>query len=51
MYQQLSLLEDPPPADAAPVWNTLDENLRAQIVQKLAQMIAKTVADMEAHDE
>jgi hypothetical protein len=42
--QQLSFLEAPPPQDAAPVWNTLDEEQRAALVMKLARLIAKTIA-------
>ena len=51
MQQQLRLLEDPPPAGVAPVWHTLDEEQRAEIVRKLAQVIAKTIADLEDHHE
>lgn len=42
--QQLSLLEAPPPQNAPPVWNTLDEEHRASLVKRLARLIAKTIA-------
>ena len=45
--QQLTLLEDPPPAGAAPVWNTLDEAQRAEIVTRIARLIAKAIAQLE----
>ena len=51
MQQQLRLLEDPPPAGVAPVWHSLDEAQRAEIVKKLAQVIAKIVADPEERHE
>lgn len=51
MEQQLRLLEDPPPAGVVPVWNTLDEQQRAEIVKKLAQVLAKTIAEPEEHHE
>lgn len=41
--QQLSLLDEPPPAGTAPVWPTLDEAQRADAVKRLAQLIAKAV--------
>lgn len=41
--QQLSLLEEPSPAGAAPVWQTLDEEQRADVVRRLARLIAKAV--------
>ena len=49
--QQLTLLEDPPPAGDAPVWNTLNEAQRAEIIKKLAEVLAKTIADPEDHHE
>ena len=45
--QQMILLEDPPPAGAAPVWNTLDEEQRAEIVTRLARLIAQALAQLE----
>lgn len=42
--QQLSFLEAPPPQNAPPVWNTLDEEQRAALVKRLARLIAKTIA-------
>lgn len=42
--QQLSFLEVSPPDDAAPVWNTLDEEQRAALVRKLARLMTKTIA-------
>lgn len=42
--QQLSFLEAPPPQNAPPVWNTLDEEHRAGLVKRLARLIAKTIA-------
>ncbi len=41
--QQLSLLEEPLPAGAAPVWQTLDEEQRADVVRRLARLIAIAV--------
>ena len=41
--QQLSLLEEPPPDDAAMVWTLLDEEQRIGVVTKLARLIAKTI--------
>jgi hypothetical protein len=49
--QQLSLLEEPPPAGAAPVWQTLDEEQRAAIVGRLARLIAKAVVDQKNKPE
>jgi hypothetical protein len=51
MEQQMRLLEDPPPAGAVPVWTTLDEEQRAAIVKKLAEVLAKAVAEPEEHHE
>lgn len=51
MQQQLRLLEDPPPAGVAPVWNSLEETQRAEIVKKLAQVIAKIIANPEEPHE
>jgi hypothetical protein len=51
MEQQLRLFEDPPPAGAVPVWTTLDEDQRAAIVKKLAQVLAKAIAEPEEHHE
>jgi len=45
--QQTILFEDPPPAGTAPVWNTLDEEQRAEIVTRLARLIAKAIAQLE----
>ncbi len=42
--QQLSFLETPPPQNAPPVWNTLDEEHRATLVKRLARLIANTIA-------
>ncbi len=42
--QQLSFLEAPPPQNAPPVWNALDEEHRAGLVKRLARLIAKTIA-------
>ncbi len=41
--QQLSLLEVPPPGEGPPVWSTLDEQQRAAVVTRLAQLMAKTI--------
>jgi len=41
--QQLSLLEKPPPGDAAMVWTLLDEEQRIGVVTKLARLMAKTI--------
>jgi hypothetical protein len=53
MEQQMRLLEDPPPAGAVPVWTTLDEEQRAAIVKKLAQVLANAIAEPreEEHHE
>ena len=51
MEQQLSLLEVPATTVATPVWDTLDEPQRAAIVRRLAQLIAKTLANPEDHHE
>jgi hypothetical protein len=42
--QQLSFLEIPPPSDAALVSTMLDEEQRAEVVTKLARLMAKTIA-------
>jgi hypothetical protein len=44
--QQLKLLEDPPPAGVVPVWNVLDEPQRAEVVARLARVIAQTVVEL-----
>jgi hypothetical protein len=49
--QQLSLLEEPPPAGAAPVWQKLDEEQRAVVVRRLARLIAKAVVEQENKPE
>ena len=50
--QQLSLLEVPPAEDAAPVWNTLDEEQRTALVTKLARLIARTITHTPGeHDD
>jgi len=41
--QQLSLLEEPPPGDAAMVWTLLEEEQRIGVVTKLARLMAKTI--------
>jgi hypothetical protein len=45
--QQLSFLETPPPNEAVPVWNALDEEQRAKILAMLARLIAKTISEPE----
>ena len=45
--QQLSLLEDPPPAGAAPVWGALSEEQRRDAVNRLARLIAQAVVGQE----
>jgi hypothetical protein len=45
--QQLKLLEDPPPAGVVPVWNVLDEPQRAEVVARLARVIAQAVVELE----
>jgi hypothetical protein len=42
--QQLSFLEVPPPSDTALVSTMLDEEQRAEVVTKLARLMAKTIA-------
>jgi hypothetical protein len=49
--QQLKLLEDPPPAGAAPVWNALDEEQKAKVVARLARLIAQAVVELETKPE
>lgn len=49
--QQLRLLEDPPPVGTVPVWTTLDEEQRAAIVKRLAQVLAQAIAEPEDHHE
>lgn len=46
--QQMSFLEEPPPAGVAPVWAALDEQQRAEVVGTLARLIAKVVAGQSA---
>jgi phenylpyruvate tautomerase PptA (4-oxalocrotonate tautomerase family) len=41
--QQLSFLDVPLPETVVPVWNALDEEQRAALVNKLARLIAKTL--------
>jgi len=41
--QQLSFLDAPLPENVVPVWNALDEEQRAALVNKLARLIAKTL--------
>jgi len=56
---QMSFLQTPPPAGAAPVWATLDAEQRAEVVAALGRLIAKvsTPPDQEPpnieekHDE
>jgi hypothetical protein len=42
--EQLSFLEVPPPNDTALVSTTLDEEQHAEVVTKLARLMAKTIA-------
>ncbi len=42
--QQMSFLEAPPPQNAPPVWNSLEEEHRAGLVKRLARLIARTLA-------
>jgi phenylpyruvate tautomerase PptA (4-oxalocrotonate tautomerase family) len=51
--QQLSFLDAPLPENVVPVWNTLDEEQRAALVNRLARLIAKTLetATSESRDE
>jgi delta 1-pyrroline-5-carboxylate dehydrogenase len=51
MEQQLSLLEVPATPGATPVWDALDEQERAAVVRRLAQLIAKTLASPEDNHE
>lgn len=51
MEQQLSLLEVPAATVATPVWDALDEQQRAAVVMRLAQLIAKTLANPENNHE
>jgi hypothetical protein len=41
--EQLSLLEAPMPAGAAPVWDALDTEQRALVVSMLVRLIARAV--------
>ena len=51
METQLSLLEDPPTQGAVPVWDTLDEQQKRDVVSRLAQLIANAVVHLEEHHE
>lgn len=51
MEKQLSLLDDPPPPGAVPVWERLDEQQKREAVSRLAQLIAKAAADLEESNE
>lgn len=51
MEQQLSLLKTPRTTDATPVWNTLNKQQRAAVVARLAQLIAKTLAQPKNNHE
>lgn len=44
MQQQMSFLETPTSPGAAPVWATLDETQRAEVVALLARLIAQGAA-------
>lgn len=44
MQLQMSFLETPPSAGAAPVWAKLDPQQRAEVVAALARLIAKVAA-------
>ncbi len=52
---QMSFLETPPPAGAAPVWGTLDGQQRTEVVAALARVIAEAAnaesADRRTGDE
>lgn len=43
MKEQLSLLEAPQPAGAAPAWDVLDAEQRALVVSTLARLMARAV--------
>lgn len=47
----LSFLRTPRPAGAAPVWDALDEEQRAEVVTMLARLIAKVAALPVTHHE
>jgi hypothetical protein len=47
MEQQLSLFEVPTNSNATPVWNAPDEQQRAAVVMRLAQLIARILASPE----
>lgn len=49
--QQLKLIDDPPPAGAAPIWNVLDEEQKAKVVARLARVIAQAVVELETKTE
>jgi hypothetical protein len=42
--QQLSFLDLPPRDGVAPVWDALDNEQRAQLVVRLARLIARSIA-------
>jgi hypothetical protein len=49
--QQLTFLEDPPPAGVAPVWGALSQEQRSEAVRLLARLIAQAVVDQEEDHE
>jgi hypothetical protein len=51
MMHQLKLIEDPPPAGAAPAWNALDEEQKAKVVARLARIIAQAVVELETEPQ
>lgn len=51
VQRQMSLLEPPQPAGAAPVWSTLDDQQRAKVVATLATLIAKAAQAPEDRQE
>lgn len=57
MQLLMSFLEMLPPAESAPVWPTLEQAQKDEVVAMLARLIAKAavqghaVVEEEAHDE
>jgi predicted Fe-S protein YdhL (DUF1289 family) len=49
MQMSLPFLEDPP--TNPPIWEQLDDQLRAEVLEKLAQLIARTAGAETGREE